>query len=136
MSEFRCPHCGSGDIQKCSVIYNQGTFNGYSTTRIGDVEGKTEEHSSTGLAQSVAPPAEKETNWPIAILAGIFALEALFGSRECHYIIGGILGLVSYGCFSSTFEAIKYNSNVYPIELANWRNSYFCHRCGNVFLMK
>ena len=63
MSEFRCPHCGSGDIQKCSVIYNQGTFNGYSTTRIGDVEGKTEEHSSTGLAQSVAPPAEKETNW-------------------------------------------------------------------------
>ena len=131
MSNFSCPHCGSGNIQKCSVIYNQGTSHSHSRTTVGDIEGETEGHSSTGLANTVAPPQEKETSWGAAIFLGILA----FGFIGDSFIIGGVLGLLSFGCFSSTFEARKYNSDVYPKELKRWQNSYFCHRCGNVFTL-
>ena len=42
MSNFKCPHCGSENIQKCSVIYHSGTTSNQSTTKInGNVEAET-----------------------------------------------------------------------------------------------
>lgn len=131
---FSCPHCGSENIQRCQVIYQQGTVNHSYTTRSGDYESNTSGTESTSLAQSVAPPEQKETFWGTMLVTGIIAAIALFDGG--HYIVAGIFGLLAGGSFVTSQEANEYNEKQWPTEFKNWQNSYLCHRCGHCFIME
>ena len=139
MKGFQCPNCGSGDIQKCEMIYMQGTVNHSSTTSIGNYESETIGQVSTSLAQSVAPPTQKETYWLAMIVCGVIA--ALVGESVLkhfhtgHFIVAIIAGLFTWAFYSMSQEASEYNEKQYPIDYDNWKNSYICHRCGNKFIL-
>ena len=132
MSEFKCPKCGSENIQKCEVIYMSGTVSHSSTTTFGRYEATTEGQASTDLAQAVAPPAQQDTSW----LAGIVVAFIAFVLFDDGGIIPGlVLGAIALLLFKSSVDADKYNKEVYPKEYRRWQRSYICHRCGNRFLI-
>ena len=133
MSEFKCPKCGSENIQKCEVIYMSGTVSHSSTTTMGRYEATTEGQASTDLAQAVAPPAQQDTSW----LAGIVVAFIAFVLFDDGGIIPGlVLGAIALLLFKSSADAENYNSNVYPKEYDRWKHSYICHRCGNRFIIR
>lgn len=133
MSEFKCPKCGSENIQKCEVIYMSGTVSHSSTTTLGKYEATTEGQASTDLAQAVAPPAQQDTSW----LAGIVVAFIAFVLFDDGGIIPGlVLGAIALLLFKSSADAENYNSNVYPKEYDRWKHSYICHRCGNRFIIR
>lgn len=142
MSTFKCPHCGSENIQKCEVIYMNGTTNISATTTAGDVEAQTSGQISTSLAQSVAPPAQKEEHWIAFIVCGLIALWSGYScwssyhSQGINWLFPIFFALVSFGCYTGSKEAHEYNTNQYPREYQAWKKSYICHRCGSVFQMK
>ena len=130
---FRCPKCGSENIQSCPVIYQSGTVGHSYTSRSGDYQIDTSGTESTHLAQSVAPPAQKETFWGFMLITGAIAAFALYDGF--HYVIAGIFGLVAAVSFVTNQEASEYNEKIWPREYKNWQRSYMCHRCGNIFIM-
>ncbi len=132
MREFKCPHCGSENIQKCEVIYMSGTVSHTSTTTFGKYEATTEGQAATDLAQAVAPPAKMETSWVAGLIFG--GLAYLFGIDS--FLAGLVLGAIALVFFKGSIDAEKYNNEIYPKEYERWRNTYICHRCGNQFLLK
>lgn len=130
---FVCPKCGSENIQKCSVIYRNGTVGHSFTTRSGDYSAETSGVESTELAQSVAPPQKKDTSWGLMIGLGLFSF---FSFLDDIYILALILGVMAIGAYSSSQEASDYNNKQWPKEYRAWENSYLCHRCGHYFQLK
>ncbi|MBQ7492996.1 MAG: hypothetical protein IJT47_01025 [Selenomonadaceae bacterium] len=132
MAEYKCPKCGSENIQKCEVIYMSGTVSHSSTTTLGRYEATTEGSSSTDLAQAVAPPAEQDTSWLAVIIFGFLAYCFLDESL----IVSAILGAIAFLLGKSSVDASEYNDKIYPKEYDRWRHSYICHRCGNRFIIR
>ena len=132
MSEFKCPKCGSENIQKCEVIYLSGTVSHSSTTTMGRYEATTEGQASTDLAQAVAPPAEQDTSWIATI---VFCFLACLFFRD-SFIVFLILGAIALLLGKSSIDADEYNKKIYPKEYDRWRHSYICHRCGNRFIIR
>ncbi len=134
MSEkFCCPKCGSEHIQSCPVIYQSGTVGHSYTSRSGNYEIDTSGTESTALAQSVAPPPQKETSWVAMIITGFLGYAFL---NDGGYIIGGVFALIAIACAMSSSEASEYNEKQWPEEYRRWERSYMCHRCGNIFLLR
>ena len=132
MKEYKCPHCGSDNIQKCEIIYRNGTITHSSTTTLGKYESTTEGQASTELAQSVAPPTEQSTSW-IAVCVFLFLAYLFFkDSFIAFLVLGGIALLL----IKSSVDADTYNKEVFPKEYARWQHSYICYRCGNRFIIK
>lgn len=111
--KFVCPRCGSDNIQRCSVIYQNGTISHSYTSRSGDYSVDTSGVESSALARSVAPPAKEEASRG-KMLAVILALATVY-------------------FFQSSSEANEYNEKKWPREYKNWENSRLCHKCGNYF---
>ena len=133
MGEFKCPKCGSENIQKCEVIYLSGTVSHSSTTTMGRYEATTEGQASTDLAQTVAPPAEQDTSWMATIVLAFFAAVVFCDGGT---IPGLVLGAIALLLGKSSADADDYNKKIYPKEYERWRHSYICHRCGNRFIIR
>ena len=145
MAVFQCPHCGSGDIQKCEMIYMNGTVNHSSTTTIGNYESETSGQASTSLAQSVAPPTQKEEHWIATAVCGFITVMIVHGLwkdftspfghgiHTGHLIAALIFGAFTWAFYTMTQEATEYNEKQFPLEYDEWKNSYVCFRCGNRF---
>lgn len=128
--KFVCPKCGSDNIQSCQVIYQNGTISHSYTSTNGDNTVNTSGVESTSLAQSVAPPAQKETHWGKMIVIGAFAV---FSVLDGILWLAAILGLIAAGFFQTSQEANEYNEKQWPKEYKAWQHSYLCHRCGHYF---
>lgn len=127
-----CPHCHSEHIQKCSIIYQNGASNHQYVTNINGQDVETTGGGVTQLAQQVAPPVKKETNWGAMILCagGAFLL------LTCGvFIVGVILGFIAFGLYGSSEEAAKFNKEEFPRLYETWLNTYHCNRCGHTFLL-
>lgn len=134
MEKFVCPNCHSDNIQKCSMIFKNGTSNRQISVDMGgDI--KTQDSGivdSTILAQEVAPPAKKETKWGAMVFLVIVAVLLLYGGL----VIGGVIaGVLAAGSFFSSQEAEKFNNEEYPILYNQWLNTYICHHCGHRFVL-
>ena len=106
MSEFKCPTCGSENIQKCEVIYMSGTVSHSSTTTMGRYEATT----------------------VFCFLACLFFKDS--------FIAFLVLGAIALLLGKSSMDADEYNKKVYPKEYERWKHSYICHRCGNRFIIR
>ena len=128
--KFVCPKCGSDNIQSCQVIYQNGTVSHSYTSTNGDNTVNTSGVESTSLAQSVAPPPQKETHWGGMVVAGAFAI---FSLLDGILWLAAILALVAAGLFQTSQEASDYNAKQWKKEYYAWQHSYLCHRCGHYF---
>lgn len=104
--KFVCPKCGSENIQRCSVIYQQGTVDHSYTSRSGDYSVDTSGTESTALAQSVAPPAKKDE--PYGSCLGCIAIAVVLFWWG-YVILVAVFGLAAAGWAFSIKEAMEYN---------------------------
>lgn len=145
MSKFRCPNCGSENIQKMQIVYQSGTGSRSSVTTYENhagytVESETNEQSSTNLAASVAPPTKKETNFSFMIGCGIVSAYLIWdlfhGFSWFELIVGGIAGLLAFAAYENSMEVSAWNENEYPKLYEEWTNSFICHKCGHRFVIR
>jgi hypothetical protein len=158
-SAFNCPHCGSDQTQKLSVIFQSGTSNiqtessslgtgltGFGRGQQGIIVGSTTTKGvqQTHLAISAAPPAQKSS--PIGSCCGCSALwlvvlviwfgscmDAKSGLTFFWCVGGGLTGLGLIGTIGIVIQDNKYNREVWPGLKVAWDASWLCHRCGDKF---
>lgn len=141
---FSCPKCGSDNIQSYEVIYNSGRASHVSTTdgisvgsdfNVGHAN--TSGSSITHLAETCAPPVQEIYNGYFAcILYGILAsvLGAIFFAiHPIAAVIGACFPIYKWG---KRVKRVNAERNVeFAKARKQWKNSYYCHRCGNRFII-
>ena len=142
MSNLACPKCNSENTQKLSAIVDGGTSHSQSVSvgsyggtvggaaQFGTTSSTTNTTTQSVLAKKLAAPAKKKT---ILVLVG-FALLMLLAWGMFGKILGtlGAAGLGYWGFMIYT-KNVAYNATVWPGLFAEWNQSYFCHRCENIF---
>lgn len=131
---MKCPNCESEDIKRLEVIYEQET---YETNAISKTEKKffllnsTSQTQTSATTMSIAakrsiPPKKKSYDIPIMFI--IFGFILLFFKKI--FLIGILL--ITVFTFN-LIERIGYNKNDWPKEYDEWKKSWMCTRCGNIF---
>jgi len=142
---MNCPKCNSENTQTLSVIYEGGTNVTQSTskTRAGgfldpvpSITAKTKSTSVTQskLAQKSNPPEKKKITIQVGVtIFGILLVLTSFGSQ--FNISGFLFALILTGGFGYwSYILIKYNKEEWPLLLEKWEKSWYCHKCGEIFI--
>jgi len=139
---MQCTTCQSDNVQKLSLVYEQGTQNirtsshttgggvGFGRGGLG-VGGGSATTTTTGRSQSIAaqraaPPDKKKIGIPFTIAGAGLAIALIWGAIPIFLIalaVGGFL----FWKFS------QYNKNVYPPLYAEWQRSWLCNKCGTIY---
>ncbi|GAA0878128.1 hypothetical protein GCM10009119_10960 [Algoriphagus jejuensis] len=153
---MKCGICESDDIQKLSVINQNGTSNtrgninsthtggglGFGSGGFGGFAGGDSSSSSVNttttsdLANRCAPPAKYNFKGPL--LMGFLALIAIFAfDLFVQLDISGmasltILGLVGGGDYFA-YKGFNYNKTEYPVLMRAWFRKWHCNKCGDIF---
>jgi hypothetical protein len=144
-----CPGCGSPDVKKLSLVYEEGnsTVN-LSTTGVGFSGGGlgVGVANSTGmsrslLAQNATPPAKRTNSvgcfFVMALMSLVFGVMAIIAGGDAlpAGIVFALLGAgVSYLCFKSQTTVDKWNREEYPKLYHHWNTTFLCTRCSNRFV--
>ncbi len=138
---FKCPNCGSENIQNYEVIYTGGRSSNVSTTEsvyvgsdFGVGHATTSGNSVSHLAQTCAPPAKQESYGCgcLLVIVVLSLVSALF-----HPIAAVIILIALFMLYRSMNKDVEeYNTKEYPKLYNQWLHSYYCHRCGHRFIIK
>ena len=141
-AELTCPKCKSENTQKLSGIVASGTSQSQSQS-VGSVGGTVGGSAAFGvtssttttttqsvLAKKLAAPKKKPT---ILLLVGFGFLMLIAWGMFGKFL--GILVAGGLGYFGWTLyvKNVAYNATVFPGLFDQWNNSFYCHRCENVF---
>lgn len=137
---YRCPKCGSDNIQSYEMIYNGGRASHESTTDGFSVgsdwsvgHATTSGNSVSHLAKTCAPPVKKE-HFGCGCLPVIIVLSLL--AALIHPIAVPIVFIALSAFLGSMNKDVdKYNATEYARLYREWKNSYLCHKCGNRFII-
>jgi hypothetical protein len=143
LSGLACTKCGSAEVRRLSLIYNEGlaiinttsassgvAFGGGGAA-FGSSSTSTTGTQQTALSKQAAPPRKKHTIlW--AILAGVLGFLALGGLADLSFSVIVFAALAALAGRMS-LKAKAYNATKFPEEYANWERSFMCNRCGQVF---
>lgn len=145
---WRCPNCGSTDLRKVSLVYEQGLSQTVARSRwsgfmLGDVAvGRTVTRSihESALSVRLRPPAKwsygKLLWWSalISFVLLILYIHAVMGSSTPAFSLGAVSYLLLFPLILlvCVFLVWKHNSFFYPRELKRWNRSVICRRCGAV----
>ena len=143
-NNFRCPKCGSDNIQSYEVIYNSGRASHVSTTdgiSVGSDfsvgHANTSGSSITHLAETCAPPVREIYHGYVThIFYGILA--SVLGG--IFFVIHPIAAMIGF-CFPmykwvKRVKRVNAERNVeFSKAYKQWKRSYYCHRCGNRFII-
>jgi hypothetical protein len=142
MPDLTCPQCKSENTQKLSAIVAGGTSHSQSVS-VGSVGGtvggspafgttssSTNTTTQSALAKKLAAPARKKT---ILVLVGFGFLMLLAWG-----MFGKILGTLAaaglgYWGFVLYTKNVAYNATVWHGLFEDWNQSFYCHRCENIF---
>lgn len=144
---MQCTQCNSDNVQKLSLVYEQGTQNiqttGHTTgagvgfgsgglgAAFGSARTTTAGKSQSITAQKAAPPNKKPLILQVVLtIVGILLLMADFKGGWA-IVLGW--GLIATGGFM-IWKSYQYNKNTYPPLYAEWQRSWFCNKCGSIFL--
>jgi hypothetical protein len=139
-----CPNCNAPDVQKVSVIWQAGTSTSVSRTSGSSVTmaggrliptlgtATTQGVQQTHLAARFTPPQPE--GWAVVGIIGglLFIILSIWMINTNSHIIGLLIcgiGVFIFGC-----KAQVYNTRKYPAALETWQKSWFCSRCGKVFI--
>lgn len=150
--ELRCLNCGSTDLRKVSLLYQEGRSRLKARTRVRCVVFGTDGpdlifgHANTAgilqtqLSKDSQPPAK----WSYLKLLGWLAFGLLVALvAYVHEVMGGS-GTISSLLVSMYVVALccliffvvglfwRHNHLVYPREHAKWDRSFLCQQCGSV----
>ncbi len=138
---MQCTTCQSDNVQRLSLIYEQGTHNIRTTGHTtgagvgigrgglgfggGSATTTTTGKSQTIAARKAAPPDKKKIGIPFAIAAVGLVLMPVMGTPVLliALAIGGFL----------FWKYSQYNKNVYPPLYAAWEKSWLCNKCGAIY---
>ena len=139
-NRFRCPKCGSENIQSYEVIYTGGRSSHVSTTEsvsagtdfnIGHAT--TSGNSVSHLAQTCAPPVKQESHGCGCLL---MIIVLAFVAAIIHPVAAAVVLIALFMLYRSMNKDVEeYNTKKYPGLYNQWLNSYYCHRCGHRFVM-
>jgi hypothetical protein len=150
--ELQCPNCGSTDLKKVSLAYEEGLSRIKAKSRLkglsfGDGEpnvivGTATTHGSaqTALSNRLRPP-KKWSYLKLLLWAGLLAMVALVvcvrlvmrGSAPVSavpIVMAGVVGLATFVIV--LFATWRHNQAVYPRQFAEWNRSWVCASCGKV----
>ena len=138
---MHCPKCKSEDTVKVSVLFKSSTRS---------VSGKNVSVMST-LIQSLSPPKEPSAKY-IGCLGAIIILGVILVANSillafvsqgswAHNIIGTFLCLVliilGIKIIRRRINASKeIKMPAYKKSLENWNKSWYCKKCGNVYIVE
>lgn len=147
LADLACPHCGSQQTAKVSMVYASGRSNvGLATlgTEFGGDGGlnvaATSGRMVTELAASLAPPQPKKDLTGVAAVAilllfGLFAVMVGVSEARIGWIIALVgLGLAVFTVWTMQDSAKAYNQTHYQPALEKWKRTYLCQRCATTFL--
>lgn len=129
-----CKQCDSPDVQKLSLVYENGlTFVDTRTNGagvgigrgglgVGVGSGRTRGTQTTALSAKAAPPAKKKWGGALALTLLMLLLVAF----SAWFWIGVLL--VGYLVVTN----MQYNRNVWPGLMSRWDAAYMCGRCGAI----
>jgi len=139
LDAIACTKCGSSQVRRLSLIYEEGLSHSASQSQTafgGGGFGTTASTFSTGTSQTAlskkaAPPTKKHTIlW--ALLAGFLGFCTLSGLVNLSFwalVFGGL----TYLAVMKSLKAKAYNAIEFPQEYGRWERSFMCNRCGGVF---
>jgi hypothetical protein len=150
--ELRCQHCGSTDLRKVSLVYQEGrTYlkgrTGLRALLLGTngpdlVLGRA---STTGILQTqLSKNSEPPVKWSYLKLVGWFVLGSFVALiAYVHSVmsssavasslpVGSVFLIASCLLILLVFFFWRHNHFVYPRQFAEWERSFLCMRCGNV----
>jgi hypothetical protein len=150
--ELRCPKCGSTDLKKVSLVYEEGSsriktksrLRGWSfgddgpSVFVGTAE--TKGVLQTGLSERLQPPQKwsyvKPIGWCAAtcLVLLIMYVHSVMGSAGKVSSLPGMVVTVAIGglFLSLMFATWRHNRLVYPRQHESWAQSFVCLRCGGV----
>jgi len=133
-SNYCCPECGSENITRAAIIYQQGTSTSYQepayeyfdtmSQSFRSVGGGSTTHS-TDLAQQFSPPE----GVPCGCLWFLFLVGGFGG-----LFLGGVPGAVILGVITSVGIAFLHYIFIRLPEQREYERTWYCFRCGNKFL--
>lgn len=153
---MNCPDCQAEDIQKIEVIYlkGAGTFNSLGAS-ISQGNGiglnMTQGGMSSLLAKKLEPPKPKIENKDYRnfldlsntfIVIAILIFIGIISERIWNYafvllFIPCALAFIFrelYKTRKNLFEESRnYNKTIFPKLYKEWKNSWYCNKCGNIF---
>lgn len=147
MSVLNCPSCSSDQTQRLSAIVDSGTSHtrgtsvgGFSGVGVGAggaagfggmSHSVTNSVTKSNLATKLSAPVRK----PEKRLYAIGAVLILISFSGFHAVLLTLLLLVSgaFLIYKGTRNG-AYNRGELPLLHSRWSNSFYCHRCQNVYL--
>ena len=152
--ELHCPQCGSSDLKKISLAYQEGLFQTQRSTRVRAaviggsgpdlVLGRASTHAShqSALSKELSPPAKwsylKVGSW--SVLAFLCASWLIFYVNAVTTNTPTVLStpltlfsLVAAAIFSFLlFLVWRHNQVIYARKYEEWNRSVICQRCGSI----
>ena len=144
MKNYSCPKCGSDNIQSYETIYNSGRASHTSTTdgiSVGNDwsvgHATTSGNSITNLAQTCAPPVKEIYRgygvFSFYLFLAIVVGAALFPIHPIASVIGVCFPLYKW---SKKITGVNAERDAeFTKTYKQWKHSYYCHRCGNRFII-
>ena len=160
--KYCCPECGSSNVKRLSLIYEQGIsdLDGYATGPFITVKGdwgwgveKVTGSSQTISSQMAAPP---EINSPIFMiiltfvigfinifgielfLRGLIRLIPLFEIRlflaKSVYPLGLLFGMVVPLIF--LVNVVLHGRRTYDRKISDWHDTFQCQTCGRKYIVR
>jgi len=143
MSDLTCPKCKSENTQKLSAIVASGTSQSQSVSvgsyggtvggaaQFGTTSSTTNTTTQSVLAKKLAAPAKKKT---ILVLVGFGFLALIALGMFSSKLLGiPVAAGVGYWGFSIYTKNVAYNATIWPGLFDDWNQSFYCHRCENIF---
>lgn len=150
---MHCPSCGTQDVRKVSMVYENGVQKTRSRTLFGGgllslfgpalgVGGAVTRGRNTTLqAERLAPPQKAH---PFLMAFLIFLAMGLFGGMPMvilHFMFGKVgtaIGsfiylILIFGLPIFVIVQGLKNNHRLPAQLEKWNNLFICERCGDVF---
>ncbi len=140
---IHCPHCDSPHTQRLRAIYDAGTADssgsvsatGYSGSHPTSVSGGYRGVSQTRLAQKAAPPETRMGVFTLPLVAGLIAFPfAALGACVVHPTVLATVVLVAVLAVPFGIANTFWNWTRYPALRSKWRQTWYCHTCGERFV--
>ena len=150
--ELQCPKCGSIDLKKVSLVYQDGLSQVKTSTRMGGFvlgqngpglfigRGKARGVQQTGLSTALNPPSKwsyiRLAGWAFAVSCASLLAYIVFASASTPPVstlpvkLYVFLAPVAFVVLTVLFW--RHNHLVYPHQYAEWDRSFLCQRCGAV----
>ena len=137
---LECPGCGSDNVRRLSLVYEDGLHAlggnargaavAFGTRGVGVQLGGSKAQGTIQAASSAAAAPPMRSSYHRSLLIMFIAVAfvgPIFSSRLLALALF-LLGLVLLG------RAARYNRTIWPSELHRWRATYRCQRCGRSFI--